>query len=708
MVKKKIKLFHKISIKSKFLMMILGIAILCIGVVGYQGLKHGKNSLTTSMYDHLTSLKSAKIQQIESYFQDKQNLMKTFSSQRSIVDAMNEFSSAYNLLDIYSVTIDSNSTKKLENFYKQKYIKNLNSHSIKSYSYMTMMPTKSVSKYLQYNYIINSPFKVGSKNLLEFANDNSYYSEVHKKFHHTLRAIVQNQGFYDLFLIDIKDMNIIYSVHKEVDFATSLKSGPYGQSSLAKVVEKVISNPKKGVVVISDFQNYKPSYNYPQAFFATPIYDKNKLIGVLATQVSIGDINKITTGNNSWKSEGLGESGEVYLVGRDYKMRSDSRGILQNSAKYIADLNSTDLDKNSKVLISILQSTILNQDVHSQSVKLAIEGKNGSILTQNYLNKNVISSYSPLTLDGLNWVIIAEQEIEEAEEPIKELQNNLLVSSTILATLITFYAIWLAYTFLQPITTMTKGVKRVILRESKSKIKLHRGDEFGELSNNINSMINIINEQEKELEKNAKAREELLLNILPPNIAFRFKKGEKHIAESVPNVAVLFSQLYGFDQLTKNMEPKESISLLNELINSFDNLALDYGVEKITTIGDSYMAANGLIAPRLDYARRIVEYALKMFDIIDEFNNKYSSNLEFAVGIDSGEVMAGVVGEYKFVYDIWGEIVSDASHISHEAKVGSLRVSEVVYKQLINKDKFYKCEGGSELTYAMMPKADNV
>jgi class 3 adenylate cyclase len=120
------------------------------------------------------------------------------------------------------------------------------------------------------------------------------------------------------------------------------------------------------------------------------------------------------------------------------------------------------------------------------------------------------------------------------------------------------------------------------------------------------------------------------------------------------------------------------------------------------------MAANGLIAPRLDYARRIVEYALKMFDIIDEFNNKYSSNLEFAVGIDSGEVMAGVVGEYKFVYDIWGEIVSDASHISHEAKVGSLRVSEVVYKQLINKDKFYKCEGGSELTYAMMPKADNV
>jgi len=704
MIDRRVKLFHKISIKSKFLMMILGIAILCIAIVGYQGLRHGKESLTKSMYNHLTSLKYSKKQQLENYFQEKKNIMKTFASQKDIIDAMSEFSSAYNLLDIYDVDIDENSSKALQDFYKQKYIKKLNANSIKSYSYMTMMPIRNVSKYLQYHYIVDNPFKIGSKYLLELADDNSYYSQVHKKFHNTFKEIVKNQDFYDLFLIDIKNMNIVYSVYKEVDFATSLKSGVYGNSSLAKIVKKVIANPNKGIVLISDFKNYKPSYNHPQAFFAIAIYDKNKLIGVLATQVSIEKINKITTGDKSWTKEGLGQSAEVYLVGRDYKMRSDARGILENPSKYIKNLKHIDLNAKAKKIVSTMKSTILNQSVYSQSVKLAIEGKNGSIVTKNYFNKEVISSYSPLKIDGLDWVIIAEQEIKEAEEPIKDLQNSLLISSTILATLITFYSIWLAYTFLRPITIITKGVDSIINSKSRQEIILNRRDEFGKLTNSINKMINLINTQEEEIKEYASKNNKLLLNILPENIASKFEKGEKHIAENVQNVAVLFSQLYGFDNFTNNMEAKEAISLLNELINNFDSLALDYGVEKITTIGDSYMAANGLVAPRFDYARRMVEYGMKMFTVIDDFNQKYHAKLKLAIGIDSGEVMAGVVGDYKFVYDIWGEIVSDASHISHEAKAGSLRVSEVVYKQLLNKDEFHKCEGGSELTYGTIPK----
>jgi class 3 adenylate cyclase len=93
-----------------------------------------------------------------------------------------------------------------------------------------------------------------------------------------------------------------------------------------------------------------------------------------------------------------------------------------------------------------------------------------------------------------------------------------------------------------------------------------------------------------------------------------------------------------------------------------------------------------------------------MFEVIENFNQKHQSNLSIGIGIDSGEVMAGIVGEYRFIYDIWGEIVNDASHISHEALGGTLRVSQVVYDQLINKDKFYKCEKGSEVTYIIEEK----
>ena len=700
----KVKWFHKVSVKSKFLMMILGIAIFAIAVVGMQGLMHGKESLSKSMYDHLTSLKSGRSQQIESYFKNKRDLMKTFSSQNSVIDAMSEFSSGFSLLDTYNVGIDKSSSESLVAFYRDDFVNKLNKNSIEEYSYTSLLPKKDVVKYLQYNYIVNNPSKLEKKYLMESAEDGSYYSEVHQKFHKTLRTVVKNQGFHDLFLIDAKSLTIVYSVCKCVDFATNLKDGPYAQSSLAKVVKRVIANPDKGSVKVSDFKDYKPSHNRPQSFFAVPIYSKNELIGILATQISVDSINKIATANQNWEHDGLGKSGEVYFVGRDYKMRTDARKIIQNPKEYIADLDSIDMDENNRKKIKAMGSTILVQKVRSEAVKLAIEGEEGTVVTKNYLGHKVLSAYAPLKIDGLDWSIIAEKNIEEAEEPIREFQNALLVSATILATLITFYAIRLAYTFLAPINSMIAGVKSVINKESKGKINLNRNDEFGELSKNIDKMIDTINKQDEKLKQKSKEYDELLLNILPQTIAQRVKDGEQNIAESVPNVAILFSNLYGFDILSQKLSAGESIELLNELIDEFDQETIEFGVEKITTIGDSYMAASGLITPRLDYARRMVEYAQKMFEIVDNFNKKHNLSLELSVGIDSGEVMAGIVGRYKFVYDVWGEIVNDANRISHEALPSTLRVSETVYNQLTNKDDYKSCEGGSEPTYATVPK----
>ena len=703
MRKGNIKLFHKVSIKSKFLMMILGIAVVCIAVIGFQGLSHGKTSLKTSMYDHLTSIKSARTEQIEGYFKDSQALMKTFASEHTIINAMSEFKAGFNLLDTYNVGIDENKSRAIMLFYKNKFLPYLNNNALEEYSVTTLLPKKPVAQYLQYHYIIKNPSKVGEKALLRVASDKSYYSEVHHKYHLSLREIVKNQDFYDLFLIDPKNGHIIYSVNKGAEFGTDLYNGVYAQSALAEVVRNVINKPEKGVVKVSDFKAYMPAYNTAQAFFAVPIYNQNKFIGVLAAQVSVEKINDITTGYQKWEHEGLGKTGEVYLVGRDYTMRSNARGIIENPEEYGALIENTELKSDRKKLIKATKSTLLHQKVTSESVKLATEGESGTIVTRNYLGKKVLSAYSPLKIEGLNWSIIAEKEIEEAEAPIRDFQNALLISSTILATLITFYAIWLAYTFLAPLTTMSRGVKNIINKKSNAKINLHRDDEFGELSDNIDKMIETINTQKAELEAKSKESDELLLNILPQSIATRVKNGETHIAESINNVAVLFSTLQGFDQLSVTMEAKESIELLNEIINEFDDKAQKFGIEKITTIGDSYMAASGLITPRLDYARKLVEYAHEMFSVIELFNAKHETELSLTIGIDAGEVMAGIVGKYKFVYDIWGEAVNDANRISHEAQTGTLRVSKSVYDQLTNQENYLLCEGGSEETYGTKP-----
>jgi class 3 adenylate cyclase len=113
------------------------------------------------------------------------------------------------------------------------------------------------------------------------------------------------------------------------------------------------------------------------------------------------------------------------------------------------------------------------------------------------------------------------------------------------------------------------------------------------------------------------------------------------------------------------------------------------------------MAASGLITPRLDYARRMTEYATKMFEVVDLFNHRYKTNLALSVGIDAGEVMAGIVGKHKFVYDIWGEAVNDANRISHEAQANTLRISKIVYEQLTNQELYHLCENSSEESYGI-------
>ncbi len=701
MKKTKTKLFHKLSVKSKFLMIILGVAVICISVIGYQGLDYGKSSLTKSMYDHLTSIKTARAQQTENYFNDTNSLLKTLVSEYAIVDAMKEFSAGFSLLDSYKVEL-SKDYKKIFNFYYEKeLIPALNKVSATEFGYSTLVPKKESVEYLQLHYIVNNAAREGKKYLLDDANDGSYYSQVHKKFNPVLRKIVENQDFSDLFLINAKSRQIVYSSNKHIDFATSLLDGPYKDSPLAKLAHDIIQKPQQGRVYISDFAKYVPAMNQPRAFLAIPIYQKHEFLGILAIAISNKKLNKITTGDREWEKAGLGKSGEVYIIGNDNKMRTESRELIQNPKKYLQELNNTKEDPKIVATIAKTKSTVLAQKIHSKSAKLALKGESGTIVDRNCLGVKVLSSYEPLNIDGLNWAILAQKSIKEAEAPIRELQNALLVSATILATLITFYAIWIAYSFLSPVNRMVKGVKSVIFKDSREKINLNRDDEFGELADNIDIMIDKLSEQEKNLEEKSKENDALLLNILPEPIVNRVKNGEKHIAERVNNVAVLFSVLRGFDQLALQKEPQESIELLNELINQFDKLNEQFGIEKITTIGDSYMSASGLIQPRLDYARRVCECALKMFDVVENFNAIHASNIQLSIGVDGGEVMSGIVGEYKYVYDIWGEPVNNANRISQEAHPGTLRVSLAIYKQLIDQEKYKQCSDGTIKSYAI-------
>jgi adenylate cyclase len=194
--------------------------------------------------------------------------------------------------------------------------------------------------------------------------------------------------------------------------------------------------------------------------------------------------------------------------------------------------------------------------------------------------------------------------------------------------------------------------------------------------------LEMLNQEKQLLEIEQMKTEKLMLNILPRPIAERLKRGEKNISGSYPDVTILFSDLVGFTKMSSKTTATELVRLLNDLFTRFDIRAEALGLEKIKTIGDAYMVVGGLPIPRPDHAALCAEMALGMFEDLQNFNQENNAELNMRIGMNSGPVVAGVIGFTKFSYDLWGNTVNTASRMESTSQHGRVQVSPSTYEAL--------------------------
>jgi class 3 adenylate cyclase len=190
--------------------------------------------------------------------------------------------------------------------------------------------------------------------------------------------------------------------------------------------------------------------------------------------------------------------------------------------------------------------------------------------------------------------------------------------------------------------------------------------------------------QTRQLKIEKQNSEKLLLNILPKSIADRLKQDNKTIADSFAHATVLFADIVGFTEISHHVSPVELVNLLNEIFSQFDYLAEKYQLEKIKTIGDAYMIVGGLPFPRKDHAQAVAKMALSMLETINIFNEKMGYDFKMRIGINSGEVVAGVIGIKKFIYDLWGDTVNIASRMESHGIPNKIQITQTTYNLLKN------------------------
>lgn len=296
-------------------------------------------------------------------------------------------------------------------------------------------------------------------------------------------------------------------------------------------------------------------------------------------------------------------------------------------------------------------------------------------LTGNILMPDIFGD--PLLL----WTVTIPRDIHMQGQ--KSLTLLLAAMAMIGAVLIGCVVLLLERLVLRRVARLGEEVTEIGHRDDLSvRVHVDGTDELGKLGSTVNWMLDQLETSKARVVEEHERAENLLLNILPASIAQQLKSTSEPIAHSHEEVSVLFADLAGFTPLSAKMSPVDLVSMLNDIFSRYDELAHALGLEKIKTIGDAYMVAAGLPVYRDDHAEAIADMALGMISATEEFSRQSGTQIRIRIGINTGNVVAGVIGRKKFIYDLWGDTVNIASRMESSGETGMIQVSEASYRKL--------------------------
>jgi methyl-accepting chemotaxis protein len=367
---------------------------------------------------------------------------------------------------------------------------------------------------LQSDFIVANPNPLGQKEKLTRAQGNYAYAQAHALYHPSFERAQKLSEYYDIFLIDTETDNVVYTVFKELDFASSLNTGISAYTKLAEAYKKVKQAANRDDVYLSDFAPYLASYDDLAAFAAVPVFDGDKQIGVLAMQYPIDKITEVMSSNKGWAKVGLGNTGDMFLVGPDKLMRTNARYLIENKDAFVTQLG-TKLSAPTRDAMLKKDSTVGLVTIDSDATRPALAGQFGYTAFTDYRGIESYGSYGPLRVQGLDWGLVAKIDKDEANQTINELNTSSLLRALLIGLGVVLVAGVLVTLFLRrflaPIQKLTATVQQVASGDTSARTGLKEQDEIGELGRSFDGLLD---DRIASLEKSAKENETLNNSVI--------------------------------------------------------------------------------------------------------------------------------------------------------------------------------------------------
>jgi class 3 adenylate cyclase len=653
-------------------------SIVSVAVVVAVGFVSGGSMLRATASERLIEVLESQKRAVEMLFADLTNSLLVCSRGFTAADAVEAFTAAFDQLA--NATTDPAQQQAMVNYYDNELIKPTQRATGDKLDLNSLLPTSNAQKYLQAHYTAlltshSDPMQVDD------AGDGSAWSAANARFNDYFREIVTRFDYRDALLLDTRG-NVVYSVDKGADLGTNILTGPYRESNLQQAYEMALGANSIDFVWITDFQPYQPQLDAPTAWLVSPVGSGGRTEGVLALKLPTSKINKIMTVDRNWHSAGMAHGTETYLAGPDDLMRSDSRLFLQDPTEYQREAVAAGTPSDIVNKAIRLGGTTLVQPVAGAGLRAAQRGQTGTVTDTDYLGNQELEAYAPLIVphSDLHWSILAARDNSEAFAQAVSFTKTLVLATVAIVFVICVAAMVLAQIFVRPIRRLEAGAQRISAGDYDVTIPVTARDEIADLSVTFNEMSESLQAKDELLNEHRREIDRLLLSLMPEPVVQRYREGEQTIAQEHEEVTVVFADIVGFDELSSDLSGEEFVGIVDDLVRELDSAAESLGVERVRTLHDGYLASCGLNVPRLDSARRIVDFALEMQHIIDRFNSQNGHHLSLRAGITTGNVISGLVGRSRLIYDMWGAAVRLAHQMHSGAPQPGIYVTSQVYE----------------------------
>ncbi|GAA1929107.1 adenylate/guanylate cyclase domain-containing protein [Microbacterium aoyamense] len=663
-----------LSIYSILLIMLLSVSVLSSIVVGVIGYLNGTEALRAIAYEKLLEIRENRAREVAQLFTTIENSVRLSAMNETSTQAATAFAEGF--AQLREQGTDAAVDDAVAAYYQDDFATKLSEATGEPVDGSTFAPRDPAAEYLQYNYVI--PYDTWEDAIqTDDAGDGSAWSAAHAQYHPYFRAMTELNDFEDVLMIDTTG-NVVYSAFKGVDLGANLLEGPYALSNLAEAYRTAMSGNIVGDVVLADFAAYSPSLGSPAGWAVTPIAEDGEVIGALAIELPIDRINDVMTVGGDWAQNGLGETGETYLVGRDGKMRSISRELYDDPESYERTARDAGLSPEAAALIVRNGDTLLQQTVAGDAMAKAFAGDDGTLLERDYLGRDSMIAYAPLGVGDLGWAIVAQETSAEALVPVEDFTRNLILSTAGMIIFVCLLSLVLAQVFVRPLRRLKTAARRIAAGEEGVQVDAGSSDELADVATAFNDMSRSLQVKSNLIEEHEKANERLILSFMPEGMADRYKHGDEAITQDSEDVTVIFADIVGFEALSLTLSSEESIAKLNDLIRTFDEAAEKHGVERVRTTRQSYLASCGLATPRVDNARRAVEFAMELDAILERYSAQQGVDLGLRAGLDSGKVTSGLIGRARVVYDMWGDAVNLAFRVQGDSAEPGIFITQRV------------------------------